>query len=213
MKFSVKSDRSDSSCPHTLALQRWTCRKLGSISHELRVKSIAGKLFDLTWPLHALNRADRKILQMAAIVHDVGRCVDDDTHPKEGAALLRDAQLLPISATERRALVYLTRYHRGEVPTLGEDRILRLTDDRETLLKLLAILRTADALDSRTIESPSLVFELANRRLNVTCCLTELTPKALQIYGRRKKFRLLEEVLHLQVQVRIIATEQLRVVA
>jgi exopolyphosphatase/guanosine-5'-triphosphate,3'-diphosphate pyrophosphatase len=213
VKFSVNTSRSDSSCPRTLALQRWTRRKLGTIDHELRVKSITGKLFDLTWPLHAMSRADRELLQMAAIVHDVGRYVDDATHPKQGAAMLHNAQMLPLSATERRALMYLTRHHRGEVPALGEDQILRATDDRETLLKLLALLRAADALDSRVIESPSLVFKLNHRRLNVTCCLNELTAKALQVYGRRKKFRLLEDVLQLHVQVRIVATERLRVVA
>jgi exopolyphosphatase/pppGpp-phosphohydrolase len=213
VKFSVNIDRPDSSCPRTLALQRWTRRKLGAIDHELRVRAIAGKLFDLTWPLHTLSRSDRKLLQMAAIVHDVGRSIDDATHPKQGAALLRDAQMLPISASERRALMYLTRHHRGDVPALGCDDILRGSDDHETQMKLLALLRAADSLDSRTVESPSLVFELSNRRLNITCCLTELTPKALHVYGRRKKFRLLEEVLHLHVQLRIVASEQLRVVA
>jgi exopolyphosphatase/pppGpp-phosphohydrolase len=213
VKFSVHSDRPDSACPRILALQRWARHKLGSIDHELRVKSVAGKLFDLTWPLHALSRSDRKLLQMAAIVHDVGRCVDDATHPKQGAAMLRNAAMLPLSASQRRALIYMTRFHRGDVPPPGEDCVLRGSDDRETHLKLLALLRAADSLDSRSIESPGLVFELRQRRLNVTCCLSELTSKALQVYGRRKKFRLLEELLQVHVQVRVIASEQLCVVA
>ena len=49
--------------------------------------------------------------------------------------------------------------------------------------------------------------------MNITCCLSDLTPKALSVYGRTKKYRLLEEVLQIQVQVRIVATEHLRVVA
>ena len=213
VKFSVHIDKPDTSCPRTSALERWTKRKLGSIDHELRVKSIAGKLFDLTWPHHALSRSDRRLLQMSAIVHDVGRCIDDATHPKQGAILVRDAAELPLSSLQRRALVYLTRHHRGQPPAPGEDQILRETDDRDSILKLLGLLKAADSLDSRSIESPSLVFELHQRRLNITCCLTELTPKALAVYGRRKKFRLLEDVLGLQVQVRIVASEQLRVVA
>ena len=213
VKFSVYTNQADSSCARRRALERWTRRKLGSIEHELRVASIAGKLFDLTWPLHGLRRSDRKLLLMGAIVHDVGRCLDDDTHPKQGAILLRDAEALPLSAAERRALVYLTRHHRGDVPELGADSILRASDHHESLRKVLAILRAADTLDSRSIESPTLVFELNRKRLNITCCLDDLTPKALAVYGRRKKYRLLEDLLQIQVQVRIVANQQLRVVA
>jgi exopolyphosphatase/pppGpp-phosphohydrolase len=127
--------------------------------------------------------------------------------------MLRDADVLPLSAGERRVLIYLTRYHRGEVPESGADQILRASDDHETAMKLLALLRAADALDSRTIESPTLVFELNRRHLNITCCLTDLAPKAVSVYGRRKKYRLLEQLLQIEVQVRIVATERLRVVA
>ena len=160
-----------------------------------------------------MNRADRRLLQMAAVVHDVGRCIDDETHPKQGAVMLRNAEMLPLSAAQRRALIYLTRYHRGQVPELGADGILRGSDDPATCLKLLAILRAADSLDSRVIESPSIVFELDRRQLNIICCLSDLTPKALHVYGRRKKYRLLEDVFQLQVAVRVVASEQLRMVA
>jgi len=62
------------------AMQRWVRRQLGSIDHERRVMEIGLKIFDLTWPLHGLDRGERRLLQLAAVVHDVGRAVDEDTY-------------------------------------------------------------------------------------------------------------------------------------
>ena len=188
-------------------------RHLGSIEHERRVTEIASKLFDLTWPLHGLGRRERQLLRMAAIVHDVGRSIDDDTHPEQGARMLEEAAPLPLNNSERRALRYLTRYHRGKVPAEGFDEILRRGDDHASLRTILGLLRCSDALDSRAIESPLLMFLLAGRRLHITCYLDQDTPKARKVYTRAKKYRLLEEMLNCQVEVRIEVAGALQMVA
>jgi exopolyphosphatase/guanosine-5'-triphosphate,3'-diphosphate pyrophosphatase len=186
---------------------------LGSIEHEYRVATIATKLFDLTWPLHGLSQDERRILQLAAIVHDVGRSVDDDTHPKEGARMLMEADHLPLDGSARRALAYLTRYHRGKPPQVDMEEILRRHDDKEALRMVLALLRSADALDSRSIESPRLMFALLGRRLHITCLLDNDTPRARKVYTRRKKHRLMEELFDCRVDVRVVPTGALQMVA
>src|SRR5205085_10434109 len=98
------------------ALQRWVRRQLGAVDHERRVTAIGSKLFDLTWPLHGLGSGERRLLRLSAMVHDVGRSIDDDTHPEQGAKLLLDETHLPLGGAERRALAYLTLYHKGRVP-------------------------------------------------------------------------------------------------
>ena len=195
------------------SLEKWASRHLGSIEHERRVTEIASKLFDLTWPLHGLGRRERRLLRMAAIVHDVGRSIDDDTHPEQGARLLAGAAHLPLTAGERRALCYLTLYHRGKVPVEGSDGILRRTDEQSILRTILALLRCSDALDSRAIESPRLVFLLTGRRLQITCYLDDDTPKARKVYARAKKYRLLEELLDCRVDVQIVQARTLQMVA
>ena len=74
-------------CPKFHAVQRWAARRLGGVRHERQVAAIASSLFDLTRPLHKLSLADRRLLRLGAIVHDVGRCVCKAEHPKEGARL------------------------------------------------------------------------------------------------------------------------------
>jgi exopolyphosphatase / guanosine-5'-triphosphate,3'-diphosphate pyrophosphatase len=195
------------------AIEKWVLGNLGSIEHERRVATIATKLFDLTWPLHGLGQNDLRILQLAAIVHDVGRAVDDETHPEQGARMLIEADHLPLDGSERRALAYLTRYHRGKPPQIGVDEILRRHDDHESLRLTLALLRSADGLDSRAIESPRLMFALLGRQLQITCLLDNDTAKARKVYSRRKKHRLMEDLLGCRVDVRVVPIGALQMVA
>ena len=195
------------------AIERWVLSQLGTTEHERRVTQIASKLFDLTLPLHGLTANDRRLLRLAAMAHDVGRAIDDDTHPALGAQMILDAASLPLTDADRRALAYLTRYHRGAAPEPRTDEVLSRGDDHDALLRVLALLRAADGLDSRSLESPRLVFALHGPRLSITCYLDNDSPKARKVYTRRKKFRLLEETLACRVEVEVSQATSLHLVA
>ena len=77
----------------------------------------------------------------------------------------------------------------------------------------LALLRAADALDSRSLESPRLVFALRGRTLRIGCYLDTDSAKARRVYRRRKKFRLLEELLDCRVELDVRCGETLSMVA
>lgn len=215
--------RDEPACPRFLAVERWVTRHLKQVRHERRVAAVASQLFDLTRGLHGLNLAERRLLRLGALVHDVGRCVSKAEHPSEGAWMLLDDTTLPLTPAERRAVAYLTRYHRGAVPPLGEDAVLRPSDGADRLLRLLAILRVADALDSRSLDQPArLVFALSasdqrrdgGRVLRITCYLTADSTKAHKVYRRRsKKFRLLEDLLDVRTEVELDRADGLRLVA
>jgi exopolyphosphatase/guanosine-5'-triphosphate,3'-diphosphate pyrophosphatase len=202
------------------AVTRWVARRLGAVTHERQVAAVASSLFDLTRPLHNMGVADRRLLRLGALVHDVGRAVNKAEHPAIGADMVLGAgDALALTATERRRLAYLTAHHKGDVPAAGTDAILCPTDDPGRMLRLLALLRAADALDSRSLETPRLVFALGGSlrelpvELRVHCYLQSDTPKARKVYRRRKKFRLLEDVLNCRVEIDIAHAHALRLVA
>ena len=215
--------RGDFACPTEAALAKWVRRLLGSTAHERRVADVATDLFDVTGPLHKLGPTDLRLLRWAAIVHDVGRCVCDETHPADGADLVRAERSLPLSAADRRALAFLTLHHRGKVPPAGRDGVLAPSDDRDRLLRVLALLRAADGLDNRALARrsdapPRVVFGLTLRparpaTLHVTCYLAQDSAKARRVYGRRKKFRLLEETLGCTVVPQVVTSDAMRAVA
>jgi exopolyphosphatase/pppGpp-phosphohydrolase len=190
------------------ALEAWVLKHLRRIDHEWRVTRIALALFDLLRRRHKLNQRARGLLALAAMAHDVGRSVDTRTHPRQGAKMILRNKDLPLGQTARRRLAYLTLYHRGPVPKAGQDGVLGPREDFASMRLVLALLRVADALDSRRAEPPSLRFTHRGRRLRVHCHFRDSAPRARKIY-RRKKFRLLERLLSCKVELRIRCGQEL----
>jgi len=181
--------------------ERWAQRRLGKIDHERRVSEVAVMLFELTQSFHKLDSHEKRLVELASVVHDIGRKVDVKDHPAIGAKMILADNWLPLSESERRCVAYLTRYHRGAVPEVGFDEILTSHENRRRMRIVLAILRAADALDGRQLQAPRLVFAMLGRKLSVTVYLEEDTPKARRFFKRRKKFRLFEELLGLKVEL------------
>jgi len=195
------------------AVECWVEKHMGNVAHERRVLRIAGELLELTAELHALSGAERHLLELGVLAHDVGRSVDDDRHPAIGAEMILEDEELPLSSAERRALAYLTRFHRGSVPELEEDGILQAGDNHESLRRVLGFLRAADGLDSRWLGSPRLLMSLHRRTIQIHCYVEKDTPKIRRMFTRKKKFRLLEETLGCEVNVELALSDGLRLVA
>lgn len=184
-------------------LEAWVRRRIGNIDHERRVSQIAGAFFDLTRDLHGLNRRLHWALLAASIAHDVGRSVDPKTHEQVGAEMILCDETLKLPPTARRWLAYLTLYHRGAIPSLGSDEVLRPADDRVGLRKVLGLLRAADTLDSRSIDPPRLLLMRKDRLVQVRCLLPHPSSRAEKAFCRPKKFRLMEETVGCTVDVEV----------
>lgn len=189
--------------PKVRRIERWVFRRLGRIEHEQRVAVLSCKLARLLAPHHNLSGPRLRLLHLGSLVHDVGRCIDEANHPKNGAKMIARSTRLPLSKREKRELAYLTRYHRGVVPPAGEDSVLRGRDDHDALRLVLAFLRVADTLDSRSLNPPRLQFSYRARVLRVICHTTAPRSKARKVYGRRKKMALLEELLDCRIEIDI----------
>ncbi|MFI5378202.1 MAG: hypothetical protein ACHRHE_02745 [Tepidisphaerales bacterium] len=184
--------------------ERWVVRQLGSCRHERQVLGIAVRLFDLTAALHGLAPSCRRLLRIGALVHDVGRIDGAAGHHVRGAEMVLRTHSLPLTAEERRVAAFLTRFHRKQAPTKRRIRewagsCVRVGE----LRKLLALLRAADALDSRRITAQGLTMRLDGRRLRVRCFVEGDRAAATRAFGKKRKFLMLEEVLGLSVKVQI----------
>jgi exopolyphosphatase/guanosine-5'-triphosphate,3'-diphosphate pyrophosphatase len=185
------------------AAARWVQRKVGDSRHERRVLAIAAKLFELTRPLLGLGRAEYRLLRLGALTHDIGRSVSERDHPSEGARMIAGTTALDLSPYDRRVLSFLAEYHRGDVPPLRRELHLGEHDPRRPLRMVLALLRVADALDSRQIASPQLIFSMTGRKLRVRCVVETDLATAKSVYRRRKKFHLLESFLGTEISVEV----------
>jgi exopolyphosphatase/guanosine-5'-triphosphate,3'-diphosphate pyrophosphatase len=185
-----------------VVVRDWVRRRLGSVAHELRVARVGRMLFALTRRWHGLGAAECRLLTLGGLVHDVGRCLGEKKHAQHGAAMVLEERRLPLGEAERRRVAYLTRYHKGTVPAMGEDGILENgVDDLRAMRVLLGMLRAADGLDSRTAGGPNLVLSVRGRVVQIHGYVEMELADAARLYGRRKKLALLEEVLGCEVRM------------
>jgi CHAD domain-containing protein len=135
-------------------LKLWASLLDPDFKHSVRVARLALQLYDglpaREAPANSGPGDERTILQVAALLHDVGLAKDEKGHHKATYNLIR--RLTPPlgwSAEKMRWVGMVARYHRGALPRIGQKTIVGLSQaQRRAVLKLAGILRLANAFDS-----------------------------------------------------------------
>ena len=122
-------------------------------AHARHVVMLATSLFDQLGSLHGLSDEDRRILQAAAMLHDVGQFVSYKGHHKHSLYLIGNSELPTFSQNEMQMVANVARYHRKAHPAEHHDDFMMLSqDERERVARLAAILRVADSLDREHVQ-------------------------------------------------------------
>jgi exopolyphosphatase/guanosine-5'-triphosphate,3'-diphosphate pyrophosphatase len=117
--------------------------------HGTSVARFAVQLFDETQRLHNLDDESRLLLEAAALLHDIGHFVNATEHHKHTFYLLSATPLIGLSKSQRAVVANVARYHRKSTPSLQHEPFKVLpAKDRVVVVKLAALLRLADALDT-----------------------------------------------------------------
>ena len=122
-------------------------------AHGRHVAALAVQLFDEFLDEHGLAPRDRLLLQVAALLHDVGVYVSIRAHHKHSQYLLAAAQIFGLSNEETAIVANIARYHRRGLPQQTHLPYVAL-DRRDRLIvnKLAAMLRLANALDAEHLQ-------------------------------------------------------------
>ena len=128
--------------------------------HTRHVARLALALFDATHDLHGLAPRSRELLEVAALLHDVGwsQCQPDGKgHHKASARMIREHPWVGLEPTEVDCVAEVARYHRKSLPDLTRHAsFARLSEaDQHRVRWLAACLRIADGLDRRHIQRVS----------------------------------------------------------
>lgn len=117
-------------------------------AHGSTVARHAEALFEATTHYHKLPPRCCLLLRIAALLHDVGQVISMSGHHKHSQYIIGTSPLLGISKKERQVIAVTARYHRKAPPSPKHEEFAKLDDhDRETVRRLSALLRVADALD------------------------------------------------------------------
>jgi len=123
-------------------------RFYNSTAHPRNVARLAARLFEATRSVHGLGQPEREWLEFAAILHNVGNAIARRGHHRHSLYIIRNGDLAGFTDRERLIIANVARYHRRSAPKSSHENYMALAPrDRETVKKLSALIRIANALD------------------------------------------------------------------
>ncbi len=171
-------------------------------AHGRNVAQLAVKLFDELKAEHGLGPRDRLLLEVAALLHDIGIYVSLRGHHKHSHYLLSVSEIFGLSRDDLAVVANIARYHRRATPQKSHLPYMALDrDTRVVVNKLSGILRLANALDADHLqkvrdlrvvsEEGSFVVEVEGAGDMTMERLAALSRADLltEVFGRRVAFR------------------------
>jgi len=139
--------------------------------HRDLVTKFSLHLFDQLKPLHHLDKRARLLLQVAAIVHDVGSYIDPHQHYMHSDYILRATEITGLTDDEKQIIATIARYHSAQTPSKDIKHFEHMSlEQRLVISKLSAILRIADALDDgRQQKVHKISVSIKNPKVIITC--------------------------------------------
>ncbi len=117
-------------------------------NHSLHVADLACQLFDQLQVLHKLSPRFRGLLQVAAILHEVGLFIGSRSRHKHSMYVISNSEFFGIGAKELELVALLARYYRGATPQPSHASYSSLgRRGRVAISKMAALLRVAKSLD------------------------------------------------------------------
>ncbi|WP_425059295.1 Exopolyphosphatase [Sporomusa carbonis] len=117
-------------------------------AHAAAVEKWSLLLFDKLARIHGLGERHRLLLQVAAILHDIGKYVNLRRHYFYSYRLIVSSDIMGLSETEKQVMANVAFYHSKGTPADSDANFAVLTQEQKvTVSKLSAIIRLADAID------------------------------------------------------------------
>lgn len=179
--------------------------------HAETAAELALSLFDQTGEQHGLDADARELLELAAIVHNVGLFISHSAHHKHTYYVVRHSeQLTGFTERERELLALIARYHRRSHPSQKHPQFAELKEkDQDMVRKLAGMLRIGIGLDrSHRGTVTGLTVEVVGpkknngkkRRLVLTPIAAEGVDLSLELYSAHERSDLLADALQMPVE-------------
>jgi len=121
--------------------------------HTEHVTRLALLLFDRTRRRLRTPAGDRRLLEAACRLHDVGWSVDPANHAEAGAEIVTREGVADLPAQQRAHVAAVILLHRRKYRELLEHPIVRAARNPGRVMRIAAILRIADGLDHGHIQN------------------------------------------------------------
>jgi len=168
-------------------------------AHSRYVANCCMTLFDALTKEHGMNRRHRIMLEIAAILHDIGAYVKSSGHQKHGQYLVANSEIFGLHNDELNIIANVISYHRGEPPSQSDIEYVKLQrEERVLVLKMASILRVADALDrGHSQQIKNIIVE--RRRETVVLHVDKTYDLSLELMGIEEKGGMFQDVFGYKV--------------
>ena len=169
--------------------------------HGTTVARYAARLFDETRSLHNLGMEFRLLLEVSALLHDIGNFINSTDHHKHTFYLLSVSPLIGLTQSQLAIVANVARYHRKSMPKPQHDGYRELSSkERVVVSKLSALLRLADAMDNEhasKVES----FSVEYKKPKLTIRMRGEGDLLLEKWALAKKAPMFEDVFSVKLNV------------
>lgn len=145
LKLSLRHNFTEDILSSSLNIAKRYCVDL---EHVKNVQTLALQIFDRIRKLHGLGKRERLLLQIGVILHNCGAYINE-THSRECSYhIILSTEIIGISHKERVMVANMVRYNDSSIPSFESMKEEDFTkEDYITIVKLNAILKTANVLD------------------------------------------------------------------
>ena len=170
-------------------------------NHARLTARLAGRLFDESADLHDLGQEERLLLEVGALLHDIGHFINTIDHDKHGYYILKANPLIGLNDHQQEMVANLVRYHRAAFPSLEDSNFRNLHQkDRATVTKLCALIRLADGMDVSHAQHVS-EASLVQKKKDWLLTLRGRGDLMLEKWALNKRRALFKEVFGVELEI------------
>jgi exopolyphosphatase/guanosine-5'-triphosphate,3'-diphosphate pyrophosphatase len=116
--------------------------------HCRHVSKLCLGIFDALKNEHGMSSRERMMLETAALLHEIGKFIRSSDHNLHGYYIIANSEIFGLKRDELDIIANVIAYHRGPSPSEADIHYIALQrEERILVLKMVSILRVADALD------------------------------------------------------------------
>jgi len=162
--------------------------------HALHVAHTCSILCKELSTLHQLSDRDELLLNVAALLHEIGLFISHRAHHKHSMYVISQSEIFGLSSSDLKIVALVARYHRKSVPSTRHALFGSLDrTDRIRVFQMAALLRIATALD-RSYQQRLKDFTVASTENTVIIGVKETIDTSLESHALVLKGNLFQTV-------------------